>query len=216
MSLVAVITYNNMDTDKARAVYDNKNKSGVYKITNLVNNKIYVGSSTNLSRRFACYYSFMFIDRRKSSLICRAMLKYGYSNFRLEILEYCPVENILEREQYYLDLLKPEYNILTTAGSSLGYKHTEEAISKFKLRRHTEETLVKLRAKIFSEETRVKISTAKGSKVLVFDSLTNIETEYASIRKAAEGLEAPNSTIRYCAMNDKLYLDRYKITILKK
>jgi hypothetical protein len=51
-------------------------------------------------------------------------------------LEYIDVSNlpkeearklILEREQYYLDLLKPEYNILKVAGSSLGFKHSEES-----------------------------------------------------------------------------------------
>ena len=36
----------------------------------------------------------------------------------------------MEREQYYLDLLKPKYNILKTAGSSLGYPHSEEAKKK--------------------------------------------------------------------------------------
>jgi hypothetical protein len=45
----------------------------------------------------------------------------------LDILEYCEKVKtvILKSEQYYIDLLKPEYNILTKAGSSLGYKHTE-------------------------------------------------------------------------------------------
>ena len=36
----------------------------------------------------------------------------------------------MDREQYYMDLLKPEYNILKTAGSSLGYQHLEEAKKK--------------------------------------------------------------------------------------
>jgi hypothetical protein len=35
-------------------------------------------------------------------------------------LEYCDLENIIDREQYYIDLLKPEYNVLKDAGSSLG------------------------------------------------------------------------------------------------
>jgi group I intron endonuclease len=73
--------------------------------------------------------------RTTSSLICKALIKYGYSKFKLEILEYCDPLDVLLREQYYLDLLKPKYNILTVAGSSLGYKHTEEAITKFKARR---------------------------------------------------------------------------------
>jgi len=41
----------------------------------------------------------------------------AHSNFKLEILEYCEADRliILEREQYYIDLLKPEYNILKIA-----------------------------------------------------------------------------------------------------
>ena len=57
-------------------------------------------------------------------LIEKALLKYGYSNFKLEILEYCDKDEVLSREQYYLDFLKPEYNILKQAGSSLGFTHS--------------------------------------------------------------------------------------------
>ena len=44
--------------------------------------------------------------------------------------EYCDKDKTILREQYYLDQLKPEYNLLQTAGSSLGNKHTDEAIKK--------------------------------------------------------------------------------------
>lgn len=65
-------------------------------------------------------------------LIHKALLKYGYSGFKLEILEYCSKADLLNREQYYLDLLKPEYNIYKQAGSPLGYKHTKETMEKLK------------------------------------------------------------------------------------
>ncbi len=57
-------------------------------------------------------------------MIYRALLKYGYSKFTIEILEYCDTKDLLNREQYYIDLLKPEYNILQKADSSLGFKHS--------------------------------------------------------------------------------------------
>ncbi len=44
--------------------------------------------------------------------ICNSLLKYGYSNFSLEILEYCEPDVRFEKEKYYLKLLKPEYNII--------------------------------------------------------------------------------------------------------
>jgi group I intron endonuclease len=69
-----------------------------------------------------------------------------------------------------LDLLKPEYNILNVAGSSLGYKHTRETMEKFKTRKFSDETLTNLAkaatGRILSKETRVKISTVrKGIKL---------------------------------------------------
>ena len=82
-----------------------------------------MGSAINLSGRFRTYYSLLSIEKitsKSKSHILRAILKYGYSNFELEILEYCDPENLIKREQYYIDLLKPEYNILKIAGSRLG------------------------------------------------------------------------------------------------
>jgi group I intron endonuclease len=58
------------------------------------------------------------------------LLKYGYSKFKLEILKYCSPAACLKWEQLYIDLLKPEYNILKTAGSLLGYKHSEQSLAK--------------------------------------------------------------------------------------
>jgi len=205
-----------MDSNKKDIVTENKDKSGVYRLINIENGKIYVGSSLNLGRRFTSYFSFKYIDIQKTSLICKALLKYGYSKFRLEILEYCENSVLLEREQYYIDLLSPEYNILKKAGSSAGYKHTKKTISKFKARKHTKETIEKFKAKLFSIETRKKISESKGTKVLVTDLSTNNSYEYSSIRKAAEELKAPNSTIRDYALQNKLYKNRYKITLIKK
>jgi group I intron endonuclease len=43
--------------------------------------------------------------------ICRALLKYGYSNFSIEILEYCDPSELLKREKYYMDIFQPDYNI---------------------------------------------------------------------------------------------------------
>jgi group I intron endonuclease len=55
--------------------------------------------------------------KRGSSHIYRALLKHGYSNFSLTILEYCEPEQCIEREDYYLFTEKHEYNILPKAGS---------------------------------------------------------------------------------------------------
>jgi group I intron endonuclease len=58
--------------------------------------------------------------KRSNSHIYRALLKNGYSNFSLTILEYCDKEKCIEREDFYLSCLPHEYNILQKAGSVLG------------------------------------------------------------------------------------------------
>lgn len=104
---------------KSIIIKDNKNKSGIYKFTNKLNGNFYIGSSVNLSRRFINYYTLSYISKVKSHLtISRALIKYGYFNFELEILEalrVCDVSDLLKREQYYIDSLKPIYNIAKIA-----------------------------------------------------------------------------------------------------
>jgi group I intron endonuclease len=71
----------------------------------------------------------MFLKRsvlRGKSIINNSLLKYGYCNFSLDILEYCESSILIKREQYYIDTLNPEYNILKIAGSSFGYKHKKK------------------------------------------------------------------------------------------
>lgn len=96
-----------MDTLKETFTKENRNKSGVYLIKNNENGKRYVGSSSDITRRFYLYYSLYHITIRKNSLICRALLKYGYSKFSVEIIEYCDPKFLIEKEQYYIDNLNP-------------------------------------------------------------------------------------------------------------
>jgi len=163
------VSYINADTQKEAILNDNKEKSGVYCWTKIESGKMYVGSSVDLYRRFIQYYNIKYITRTaKSSLICRALLKHGYSKFKLEILEYCKSSDVINREQHYIDLLKPEYNILQVAGSLFGYKHTEESLAKMKeiALNRSDETKAKLRdaalGKTYNhtEETKIKLIDA--------------------------------------------------------
>lgn len=185
------VNYTNADTQKKSILNDNKGKAGVYRWKNIDSGKMYVGSSVDLYRRFLQYYNIKYITRvSKSSLISRALLKHGYSKFELDILEICDPSIVIEREQYYIDILKPDYNILQVAGSLFGYKHTEESLAKMKqialnrsdetkakLREaalgktynHTEETKMKLRNAILgkkhTEETREKLRIIHSNRV---------------------------------------------------
>lgn len=109
---------------------ENKGKSGIYLITNKITGEIYIGQSINISNRFKNYFNLSYL-KRYSYKINRALIHYGYSKFSVTILEYCEKSKLLVREQYYIDKLNPQYNILKIAGSSLNSKYTEETKAKF-------------------------------------------------------------------------------------
>lgn len=205
-AVLPAIIYDDADIYKLKAVNENKNRSGVYRWVNKVNGKSYVGSSVNLGRRFKSYYDFSYISKSKM-VISKALIKNGYSNFILEILEYCDPSEAIPREQYYLDLLKPEYNVLLIAGSRLGYKHSPETIEKFKNRRFTLEHKTKLLAHLKSHNSSLEqksksgkrlseYNKSRGQKIEVFDTLNNKTLVYYSIREAARAIGCVHSTIR--------------------
>lgn len=218
LTATAIKTYDNADTQKKSIIEDNRGKTGIYLWVNKKNGKSYVGSAVNLANRFYAYYNLKY-TLKSAMAISRALLKYGHSEFSLHILEYCEVHNVLEREQYYLDLILPEYNILKKAGSSLGYRHTEETLVKFKERKHSEESRLRIGSSrigmALNEETRMKISSSLkgvgGIKVWV----TNIETKekiaYESLTEAALAVGVSHHTIRKYLFSGELIFDKYFI-----
>lgn len=202
-----VHVYDNADILKFQAISENKGKIGVYRWINNVNGNTYIGSSAYLGNRLGNYFSINYISR-SNMLISKALIKYGYSNFTLEILEYCDRKDVLVREQYYLDLCKPEYNILMVAGSNLGYIHSENTLAKMREKRlnWTEEQKAKildhLKIHNSSEDQReksrqrmIEYNKSKGISIEILDTTTNELTYYSSIRQAAEALGCVHRTI---------------------
>lgn len=110
---------------------DNAGKSGIYMLTNKLTGDIYVGQSIDLRKRFLNYFNLSYLSRRNELIICRAIIKYGYSNFSITILEYCDKCDLDIREQHYFDVLNPKYNIQKIAGgSSKGLILSEETKNK--------------------------------------------------------------------------------------
>jgi group I intron endonuclease len=190
-----------------------------------VNGKSYIGSSIELSKRFREYFN---INRliRNNMVISKALLKYGYSEFSLEILEYCKPSEAIAREQYYFDLLKPEYNILTTAGSTLGYKHSKETKAKIKGKigrtySLTVEQKERLKNRTYALERLNGLNSytsSKSKKVEVEDTLNNEKTIYASFRKAAEAIGCTHMTVQRNIAKEgvtTLIKERYIVKLVK-
>ncbi|KAI1982610.1 hypothetical protein LOZ53_000003 (mitochondrion) [Ophidiomyces ophidiicola] len=125
---------------------------------------------------------------------------YGHDKFNLEILEYCEKEDLIEREQYYLDKLTPEYNVLKQAYSLLGFKHSDETIEKLRLKTLSEEQkefISQLHTgKKVEEETRLKLSESlkeyHKNNPLTSEALENITrktTEREGVKVTLKNLE---------------------------
>lgn len=187
--------YKNTLLHKDNVLKDTKNKIGVYRWINRITNDIYVGSSKNIGERLKNYYSVSYLKNKLllyNSRIYKALLEYGYSNFDMEILEYCDIKSLLEREQYYIDLYKPEYNICKIAGSMLGFRHSPE-------------TLLKLKNRI----------SVTAHLTIVINIKDNSQKKYSSVRSAARDIGiSPTTLLRY-SNNNKLLNNIYIIDICK-
>jgi hypothetical protein len=125
------------------------------------------------------------------------------SNFSLVILEYCEPEQCLDREDFYISSLNPGYNILSKAGSSLGYRHTAVTRERMSVSRF---------GITVSEETRAKLFAAQKDncqRIEVVDLETNETTSYDSIRAAGRALDIKQSRI-------STYLGKIKRVLIKE
>jgi group I intron endonuclease len=161
------------------------------------------------------------IVAKQSSYIYNGILKYGYTNFKLEILEYCDKEFLIDKEQYYIDLLKPEYNILKKAGSRFGHKAsyaTKKAISiALKNRRVSNEDRFKKESfikynnavKIVSMNTKSKLSLrSQGVNVKVFNKENSLVYSFPTLAIAAKCLGVHRATISKI-LNKNISYDEY-------
>ena len=192
----------------------------------IVSGKSYVGSSINLGIRFKNYFNYNYlIDPKRNMIIHKALIKYGYSGFKLDILEFCNKDEIIAKEQHYINILNPEYNILKIAGSRLGHVLSENTKAKMRLqgkkRIYSEEHIDRM-SKLYllrSKESREKdkermlnLNISKSHPIEVINVSTNEKTNYPSIRQAATELDVAPISIRRNLLSKKLLRGVYKIS----
>lgn len=151
-------------------------RSGIYKITCLITNQIYIGYSVNLKDREEKYKK---MNIPTQPLIKESIKKYGWEQHKFEVIEYCEKEQLKEREKYwikYLDSFKNGLNGNKGGGGPI--THSEEAklkISKFrKNKKQSENTIIKRSKSMKGKNTRLVYQfNLDGKLINKFDSLTD-------------------------------------------
>lgn len=223
----------NLDSTRKQILKDTKGLSGIYMIFNKTTKDYYIGSAS--TNRFYARFSNHVIYFRGSKIVKLAIKKYSIENFAFLILELYPDivtkknnHELINLENKYLKLLLPNYNILTEAGSSFGYKHTEVDRQKMKdvyseARREKigslnrgkfldPETIEKIRQKALlrppmSEETKNKC--IKNTRFVTLYNLNGtVFGEYSTILDAANAINCNEKTIRRALQTEKKLVKR--------
>lgn len=145
-----------------------KRNVGIYLLTNIINNKIYVGKSQNLSRRTSDY---RFVNKKWfgwNSLIVKAIKKYGWENFKVDILEsFTELDDkrLLDKEADWIMKLNSTnreigYNLCVRSTSRFGFKMSQETRKKISrsLKEHYKNNPNPLRGRARTQEVKDKIS----------------------------------------------------------
>ena len=197
-------------------------------IMNKTTKDYYIGSAS--TNRFYTRFSNHNIHFRGSKIVKLAIKKYDLRNFAFVILDLYPnvvtKENnkeLLDLEDSYLKRLVPNYNILTEAGSSFGYKHTEIDRQKMKDvytdarremigslnrgKKFSPETIEKLRQKALarppmSKETKEKCIT-NTRPVVLYNLDRTVYGKYSTILEASKAINCNEKTIRRALQTEK-------------
>ena len=155
-----------------------KGIGGIYKITCLSNQNIYIGSSFDICQRIAEHLYNLRKGSHKNKYLQNAFNKYGESSLTFSVIEEIKYTTILIiREQYWIDNLKPNFNSRKIATSNLGIRYSDEhkrMLSESRKGKKNSTQFLKCQVpwnkgaiglQIMSQESKLKLSKSnKGKK----------------------------------------------------
>lgn len=100
--------YRNNTTDLINRVIGSGTHTGIYKLTNLTNQKVYIGQAANLADRWKDHIKAGLGIDTPNNMLYTAMMKDGVENFTFEVLEECERGSLNDREKYYIDFYRAQ------------------------------------------------------------------------------------------------------------
>lgn len=135
--------------------YNIQDGAGIYAIVNILNNKMYIGSTNTLRKRFRQHHALLIRNSHVNKKLQNAVNKYGISNFKFVVLERCePItETLLLLEQKYIDELG-YYNICKVAGKTTGIKGKGHPLSD----QQRQSIILANKRRVYTDQMRKQIS----------------------------------------------------------
>ena len=169
----------------------------VYQITNLAKGRFYIGSTNDVKHRMGQHFS---KNRLHTKLFAEDIEKYGRAGFEVKILEECSLEDLREKEAYYIEKLKPQYNRVFK-----GYTVTDDVRNKISKtltgRKAPREVVEKQRQGIIRYwKTHKRKPTYGNSKKVFCDG-----TEYPSMKDMAQAINGTSAAIAKAIKRDGKY-----------
>lgn len=175
--------------------------SGVYVIE--CAQKQYVGSAHDIKARWAVHRNELRHNQHHSRYLQRAWNKHGEEAFVFRILEVCAGEQCVEREQYWIDTLRPKFNMHPLARSPLGVKRSNETRAKLSViaskrvppmagKHHSDTTKAKMRGRIVSEATREKLR----NRVVSAETRAKLSAAKVGVPRSRAAVEASAAKVR--------------------
>lgn len=226
-----------LDFIRKQILSETRGLSGIYLILNKITLDYYIGSAST-NKFYTRFYNHL-INLNGSKIVKFAVKKYKLSEFAFLVLELFPEivnkennKKLLDLEDFYLKSLLPNYNILTEAGSSFGYKHTEVTRIKMKTNYSLErrikignlnkgkhlsnETIEKIRDKALKRKIKIPIysfqainNMKKNSKAILLYNLDyTVYGKYSSITSGAKAIKCNIKTICRTLKTKKKLLKR--------
>lgn len=184
-------------------------QTGIYKITHKASSAFYIGSAKNIALRWRRHVRQLNQNEHHSKYLQRVCNKHGMDGLAFEIVELCNTDQLLVREQFYLDTLKPQMNAYKIAGSPQGFKHSEET-----KRKQSENQ--KGRKVVFSEQA---IANIRAHACKPRSAETKKKMSEAAKRRSMEHLHTPENIAKVAAKHRGMKRSeetKKKISLAKK